>query len=186
MPDTLNEIAPFVSGSPVDRLALKIRREQQNAKIEQHGLFGAERPSRYGHDTKTSPRGTQVAKRGIPETSTAPSLAENLFMNATVFKNATKTGEVNPSVSPSGEDWISINDLPANVQKVLFAATPSGYGVAGFRLSALKDTKQRELLNQWVSMGQREKQARLQAAEQTDPKFRAQLQAAQASMVPEE
>lgn len=163
-------LAPYTAGaSPLDtalaRIALKARGDVS--------VVGG------GGGSQVAPQSPAIANvarnSGIP--ARQPSLAEQLFMNATVFQ-VPKAGDPVPSISPSGGNWISLSDLPTKVQAVLRQAIPQGYGVAGFDLNSVKDPKQLELLNSWVSMGQREKDAQHQQAMANDPNYRAKILAA--------
>ena len=162
-----NALAPYVAGTPLDQLYLRIRRQQMaQPGAQPSGLVGG-LPKNV---VRNAPQANAAPKQ--------PSLAEQLFQQATVFD---QKGPIF-SVAPSGNGWIAVSDLPLTVQKILAnAAGAHGYGVAGFAVDSVKDPKQLQLLNQWVSLGQKEKDARTQQAAQNDPVFQQQLKAASAN-----
>lgn len=133
---TLSEIAPFVAGQGVDRVAMAARRAQLAAGAKPQGL----------------PIPQKAAKK-------EPSLTERLLANAVLLRS--DSGPF--SMPPSDGDWVALGDLPEQIQRI---EPPKGWILVGFKRSALKDKDQLGLLDSWVQVRQQQKQARLEREQQ--------------------
>jgi hypothetical protein len=113
-----------------------------------------------------------------------PSLAELLLMQGTYAQ--TGVGIPTPSIDPSGDGWFSANDFPSEVRKVVMSHLKPGVVFGGISIDKVTDPAQKQLLMQWITAGQRERDARMAERARTDPKFAEELRLAQASGNPEE
>jgi hypothetical protein len=81
-----------------------------------------------------------------------------------ILSNATTrpTKGVLTSIAPSEGNWVSINDLPEEIQQ---AKHPSGEPIAGIDRSLLKDPEHLRVLDQWIAQAQQRAEAKRIAAE---------------------
>lgn len=119
----------------------------------------------------------QAAAARRPQAATSPAPAKqpspiDILMSKSTRMPAMQPGQGIISIAPSGDDWISANDLPDELRKANFG---DGSSFAGFNLSAL-DPREQAVVARWRAI----KQQQRDAAAAADPEFQKRLAAAKA------